>query len=633
MAMAGLFIYSQGLTGPLLYDDIPNITGNALLAIDGRVFDEWRTAALSSPSGPLRRPVTMLSFAGQHALAGEFSPFALKLVNIAIHFAIGLLVYLLCGAVVSVIDTGTPTSPNRAYYIALASALLWLLHPLHVSTVLYTVQRMAQLSAGFVLLGLWVYVRYRQQWAKVGATTGEVLAAGLWLVLITALAAFSKENGALLPWLILVTEVSLFAGGWNGQSRPLLAWLAWTALILPVVLCLIAFLLAPEWFFGLYESRNFTLEERVLTQARLLWQYIAWLIVPNLDALGLHHDDYALSTALFQPWTTLMAVLAWCGAVLLALVYRKRYPLLIFALLFYLVAHSMESGFWPLLMVFEHRSYLPSVAVCLLVASLLVCVADRWPRLDVRIPVLLPSLFLLVFLFVRVMTWADLVRLNQVNAINHPGSVSAQYSFANVMMERYNEGASMDLNESQRVNALVVARDRFERIYNIDGTHVPTLVKLYQLDDIYFPGLAENYRWLGQLEQVLQTRALQPVDITALEVLVQCWAKGHCSTDEGVPERVLSQLSDRYPYYPAVTRLQYDYLLASGAPYHDRLAMLQQAISASPSDVQLHSKLISEYLGQGDTGAVYEEMRNMLQKDPHRYYIPLYKSLFVTPDE
>jgi protein O-mannosyl-transferase len=633
MLLTGLVVYSQGLTGPLLFDDIPNITDNALLAIDGHTFDEWRTAALSSSSGPLRRPVAMLTFAGQHALAGEFSPFALKLVNIGIHFLIGLLVYLLCGAILTALDIDKTKTSDRAHYIALAAALLWLLHPLHVSTVLYTVQRMAQLSAGFTVLGLLVFIRYRHKWALVGASFGELIAAAMWLVLITALAAYSKENGALLPWLLVAAEVSLFAGRWAGRRIPALTYLAWAVMLLPLVLAMMAFSLAPEWFFGLYERRNFTLEQRVLTQARLLWQYIGWLVFPDINVMGLHHDDYPLSAGIFQPWTTSLAILSWCCAIGVALVYRNRYPLLLFCVLFYLVAHSMESGFWPLMMVFEHRSYLPSVAVCLLVASLLVAVADRWQRIDVLIPVLLPPLVLLVFLFIRVITWADLARLSQVNAINHPESVSAQYNFANLMLERYNEGASMDLDESQRINALVVARERFERIYNLDSTHVPSLVKLYQLDDIYFPALGESNDWLVQLEQALQVRVLRPVDISALAVLVQCWAKGHCSVDEGEPERILSKLSERFPKYAAVARLQYDYLLAAGVQNDDRLAMLQQAILANPSDVQLQSRLVSEYLGQGDIGAVYEDIRNMLQKDSRRYYIPRYKSVLVTSDE
>ena len=41
--------------------------------------------------------------------------------------------------------------------IACLAAAIWLLHPLHVSTVLYTVQRMAQLSALFSLVTLLLY--------------------------------------------------------------------------------------------------------------------------------------------------------------------------------------------------------------------------------------------------------------------------------------------------------------------------------------------------------------------------------------------------------------------------------------------------------------------------------------------
>ena len=72
---------------------------------------------------------------------------------------------------------------------------------------------------------------------------------------------------------------------------------------------------------------------------------------------------------LWSPSTTALSLLAWVGAVAVALLLRKRYPLLVFALLFYLVAHSMESTILPLEMVFEHRNYLPSVGVCLLVAA------------------------------------------------------------------------------------------------------------------------------------------------------------------------------------------------------------------------------------------------------------------------
>jgi hypothetical protein len=44
-------------------------------------------------------------------------------------------------------------------------AAIWLLHPLNASTVLYAVQRMAQLSALFVLAAVWAYLAARAQLA------------------------------------------------------------------------------------------------------------------------------------------------------------------------------------------------------------------------------------------------------------------------------------------------------------------------------------------------------------------------------------------------------------------------------------------------------------------------------------
>ena len=80
--LSGL-IYWSGLAGPLFFDDRPALTANELVKIDGRVFDEWRTAALSSNSGALRRPVSMLSFAANHVVSGGFVPLHVKAANLA----------------------------------------------------------------------------------------------------------------------------------------------------------------------------------------------------------------------------------------------------------------------------------------------------------------------------------------------------------------------------------------------------------------------------------------------------------------------------------------------------------------------------------------------------------------------
>ena len=65
---------------------------------------------------------------------------------------------------------------------------------------------------------------------------------------------------------------------------------------------------------------------------------------------------------------------------------RRRYPLLLLALLFFLVGHSMESTVIPLEMVYEHRNYLPGMLVCLAMAAAIVLPAARSKRLSVWYP-------------------------------------------------------------------------------------------------------------------------------------------------------------------------------------------------------------------------------------------------------
>ena len=93
--VVAVLAYSPALHGPVLFDDFPNLIDNPPLHIEGWVFDNWRTAATSSDAGPLLRPVAMLSFAVNYFVSGAFTPFSLKLVNLALHIVTAALIYLL----------------------------------------------------------------------------------------------------------------------------------------------------------------------------------------------------------------------------------------------------------------------------------------------------------------------------------------------------------------------------------------------------------------------------------------------------------------------------------------------------------------------------------------------------------
>ncbi len=285
---------------------------------------------------------------------------------------------------------------------------------------------MAQLSTLFSLAGLLLFIVRRERWAQYGASTGELISTSLWLMLLYLLAILSKENGIALIWLLTVVEVSLFRGQWGGQKIAWLQRLGWLAFFLPLILVGAILLLAPGYLIGGYVQRDFSLEERLLTQLRLLWRYVSWMALPNISSMGFQHDDIAVSRSLLAPLTTSMAAAGWVVVMLAAFILRHKFPLLGFALAFYLVAHFLESSFWPLEMVYEHRNYLPSVAVFMLLAVVLDRLIEKQQLIRMPLVILLLGVCLSTALFLRVHVWAEPIRLSAVNEKNHPGSSRSQ---------------------------------------------------------------------------------------------------------------------------------------------------------------------------------------------------------------
>ena len=159
LALLVVVSYGAALGAPLMFDDLPNLVDNPLMRFDPAVFEGWRTATMSGESGVLLRPVSMASFAVNYGIDSGFNPVALKAGNLVIHLLCAVLVYQLAQLLFSAL--GKWTERETVNRLAVLATACWVLHPLHVSTVLYAVQRMAQLSTLFVLLGLVVYSRYR----------------------------------------------------------------------------------------------------------------------------------------------------------------------------------------------------------------------------------------------------------------------------------------------------------------------------------------------------------------------------------------------------------------------------------------------------------------------------------------
>jgi hypothetical protein len=357
--LATVIVYWIGLSGPFLLDDSVNLD-----PVQKWLAGEttWQHVAFGNHSGMLGRSLSMASFM-LSAVIGGFTPFSLKLGNLVVHLACGFLGWqVLRRALVQ--DRHLQRSADL---IALLLAAIWLLHPLNVSTVLYAVQRMAQLSTLFVLASLWAYLVARRQLAE-GKSRPAIANLFVLFPLLLIAGLLSKENAAVAPGLCLVLELAYFLGQSRGP-KPVLPLFFGLFVLLPALFVIGVLFIEPGRLAN-YTGRDFTLIERLLSQPRALLDYIGLLLFPRNPVLGIFTDDFPVSTTLLSPPSTALALLALLAISGFAIAMRKRAPSVFAGWFFFLVAHSVESSFLPLELYFEHRNYLPAFGLWLAAAGI-----------------------------------------------------------------------------------------------------------------------------------------------------------------------------------------------------------------------------------------------------------------------
>ena len=418
--------YWTGLRGPLLLDDISNL-GNIFAPTFGA---DDILINLFSNSGILGRPVSMLSFIINGLLGHDL--FYWKLANLLIHLCCGILIFLLIARLFRLTNSG---SKLMAAIIAAA----WLLHPIQVSTVLYTVQRMTELSALFVFAAMLTYTIARER-QRAGLTTWPLQIA-TWFLLFP-LAILSKENALLLPAFILLLEVFLLKPDFFTNRRLTIA-------ILPILFFVLTALLTKgDWIFDRYEARGFTLQERLYTESRIIIVYLGMLLIPAQRRMGFAHDGFTISHGLIDPWTTLTSILIITILIVTSFLLRKKHPLIGLGIIFFFVGHSMESTILPLELMYEHRNYLPSFGIILATATTLNTIVKR--RTIIGLFSVASFSLLIYTTHIRADTWSSTQSLYYYMEMVHPESErlaaikatqyanAKQYALAHKRLENFN---------------------------------------------------------------------------------------------------------------------------------------------------------------------------------------------------
>ncbi len=528
---AVLAIYWPGLDGGFLFDDYSNIVSNEKLKINKIDFQSLVAASQSGDAGPLGRPVSLASFAINHALFGMDSR-SFKLVNLFIHCLTGVFLFLMTSALFDCLVWRRGKQEGlRPRIIAAVTTVLWLVHPLHLSTVLYVVQRMAELSALFTVVGLWLYLRGRLR--QLQGKSAVVHFLGVFGFCLP-LAIFSKENGALLPLYLFVLEWTVLRFRLPDKVASIrFRRLAYLVMMVSVVSVVGYLLVYPDVVLRGYENREFTLSQRLLTESRVLWFYISLLVVPATSRMGLFHDDVSVSHGFFEPVSTAVALLGLLLLVGLALRIRKRQPVIAFGIFFFLVGHVLESSVFPLELAFEHRNYLPSYGLILSLSWLLLVPAASFfstPRLSLMIVSGLALVFSLST-FSRAVSWGDPVTFAFTEAAHHPESARAQYELGRTYADILNGNPSM-------LHLYPLAVMQLERSSKLSDSLNDGFFRLLPLSNRFAGKIPET--WVDALVGRLSHGVYSANNVNLINWLVNCSNENsHCQIPTKLIERLL----------------------------------------------------------------------------------------------
>jgi tetratricopeptide (TPR) repeat protein len=434
-----LSIYSNTFHASWHFDDIPNIVESHDLHLTEFSWENIKKTFYSRPRvRGVYRPVACLSFALNYYL-GRDNVFGYHMVNLSIHLLTTYFLFLFIYHTLNL-----PSLKGRKgmdpYFVALLSAVFWAINPIQTQAVTYIVQRMASMAGMFYIISMYFYVKGRranQNWA------GFIF---FLLCGVSALLAFgSKQNAIMLPASLLLYDFFLIQGISRKTTKKNLGILLVGALVtisIGIVYYALSEAKLPEYF-NLYHTRPFTLWERLITQPRIMIFYISLILYPMSTRLSLDHD-IALSQSLFDPPTTILAIILVLAIVLGAILISKKRPLISFSVLFFFLNHMVESSILPLELIFEHRNYVPSMFLFVpIVIGLFHAISHFSDKRSMQVMVIVSIILVLIgeghATFMRNFTWRSEETLWIDVIEKYPDSFRGNHNLAKYYFEHNQE--------------------------------------------------------------------------------------------------------------------------------------------------------------------------------------------------
>ena len=620
--------YSNTFQAAWQLDDVQHIVSNDKIHISSFSLSEINSALRSKAgSDRLYRPITCLSL-GLNWYIGQDSVFGYHVVNFIIHALTAWFLFLTLHLLLR-IHYQEARPPQFFLTAALLGALFWALAPIQTQAVTYIVQRMAAMAAMFSIIAIYAYLQ--------GRTTSRNKYLWFILCLFSFFAALgSKENAVLLLPSLLLVEFSFFRRNITTQY--------FFYLFFTMFVVLIATFLFVRYGLGRdiltllngYSNRSFTLGDRVLTQPRIILMYLSQIFIPVAERLSIEHN-VVLSTSLFSPWTTLPAIFLILLLVAGSLFFLKKYPLICFPILFFFLNHAVESTIIPLELVFEHRNYLPSFFLFLLIGMVIAHILyGKRPQPTFR--KIAAASFAVIFLIIsshatyaRNKAWKTEESLWSDAFRKHPDSARAAYmvGILHEQAEQYSKAYHMYQSALRNANNSVNKKSTQTACFNGLGSiaykmgfYEPSLqyftkcLDLESSNESCLKNRSLTYLRLGHPKKAL----VDAIELTdkypdSLEYQYIKIASGYYSNDVNVSINTFQKIA-------ASSLNDHGLMYMSGLAmlkikkYQNSLIFLKRAVQLSPNDIDSKLALVAVYHAKNNHELVKKLLYNIFERYP-----------------
>lgn len=373
--LVGFLVYLNIFPNGFVWDDEEQIVNNTLIQNLGNLpqlltSSTFQTGGTGRLSGYYYRPTMTISFMANFAL-WKLNPFGYHFFQLMIHLFNASLVFLLFDYLF------LEEKLKNSRFMALAVALIWLVHPANVEAVGYIASTQEVLYTLFSLLALFVFMRVKE------------FKKGLVISLVFVFLALLSKESAVIMISIIFFYLFIF------QQRKQAFYFAGFSFLVFLVYAFLRIVVAkislnPPHFSPIAGA---SLLQRLQTVPFILFSYLRLIFYP-LNLSISHHEIVKSLNLMF--WGPLVLV----SAVFLAVIFwlwKSKNKLGFFFFLWYVVSMAFVLNIFPLDMTYAERwLYLPLIGFLGLLAGIFAELQPRLKRLEKIFPFLLLCLLILL---------------------------------------------------------------------------------------------------------------------------------------------------------------------------------------------------------------------------------------------